>query len=165
MTTTWKTHPSLAGLVLALLLGAPGAAHQAPEPPTVTDEEAAEIERRVRSQCRLPEDTPTAAAPWYFHYELGLELADRDPARAVESLTEAVRRKPESGRAVRLYGMWFRDYLPYFYLARTQAALGHWRCVEDALALSRRSGEIDPEDDEFVELQELEAETRAQGPP
>lgn len=163
MTTDRKTCPWLAGFALALLLGAPGAAHQAPEPPTVTDEEAAQIERRVLSRCRLPEDTSTAAAPWYFHYELGLELADRDPARAVEALSEAVRRKPESGRAVRLYGMWFRDYLPYFHLARTQAALGHWQCVDDALALSRLSGEIDPEDDEFIELQELEAETRAQG--
>lgn len=157
------THPWLTGLALALLLAVPGAAYQAPEPPSLTDEEAAEIERRVLSQCRLPEDTPRATAPWYFHYELALELSDRDPARAVEALTAAVRRKPEPGRSARIYGMWFTDYLPYFHLARTQAALGHWQCVEDALTLSRRKGEIDPEDEEFAELEELEAETRAQG--
>lgn len=164
MTKNWMERAWIVGCALALLVAASSAAgQQAAEPPRLSDEEAAALERKVLSQCQLSPDTPTTLAPWYFHYQLGLELAERDPARAVEALAEAVERRRNPGRTVRLYGMWFRDYLPYFHLARVQAALGNWQCVADAVALSRRSGEIDPEDPEFVELQELEAETRAQG--
>lgn len=131
-------------------------------PEVLSEAEYQEIQRQVLTRCRLSEGTLPHEAPWYFHYEMGLELERRgDPQRALDSLLEAVARRHTPQRQARLYGMWFKDYLPYFTIARLHATLGNWQCVADALAFSREKGEIAPGDDEIIEFQELIQEVSA----
>jgi hypothetical protein len=130
-----------------------------PKRPGVLPEKDAEaIAAVVAARCRLPGPRPRRA-PWYFHYELGLELARRgDPQRALDALVEAVNRRGEPQHDARLYGLWFLDYLPYFHIARAHALLGNWDCAADALALSERKAELSAKDAEYAELKELARE-------
>jgi hypothetical protein len=107
--------------------------------PDYIDPTTADVLRR----CGLSPNQDLDYAPWYFFYELGLELDRQGDARAaLDAFLEATERRPEPGHDVRLYGMWFLDYLPYFRIATIQAELGHWQCAADAAAESERLGEI-----------------------
>ncbi len=125
---------------------------------------------RLRSQvihrCGLPPDIQDAHAPWYFHYELGVSLVSRgDPQRALDALIAATERRPISQRGVRMYGMWFTDYRPYFEIALAHAELGNWACVYDALELSNELGEIKEEDEDFARFRKLWSEAAAHQQP
>jgi hypothetical protein len=140
----------------------PGYARFERQPTVLGEEELAELERRVLARCRLDPDTPPHQAPWYFHYELGLELARRhDPQRALDALIEAAQRRREPQRNVRLYGMWFRDYLPYYQIARAHAELGNWECAADALEVSAHASEISQESAEHDDYLFLREEVRS----
>jgi hypothetical protein len=131
------------------------------EPQRLSDVEYEELRRQVLSRCHLSSDVRSNTTPWYFHYELGLELAKRgDAERALDALLESVSRKADSQRRARIYGMWFQSYLPYFEIARVHAALGHWQCVAGALELSASHGEISVEDREFPEFDSLRLEVK-----
>jgi tetratricopeptide (TPR) repeat protein len=135
-------------------------------PEVLSDLEYQEVQRHVLTRCQLSAETPPRDAPWYFHYELGLELERLgDPQRALDALLEAVTRRHTPQRQARIYGMWFKDYLPYFAIARLQATLGNWQCVADALALSRQTGEVAAGDEELIDFDELATEARAHGKP
>lgn len=124
--------------------------------PRLPEAEVARIRREVLSRCRLPADAKASDAPWYFHYELGLSLAEHgDPQRALDALIDSVDRRPEPQRKARLYGMWFLDYLPYLQIARAHAKLGNRECALDALRLSQDLGEVSPQDRDARELQAL----------
>ena len=61
-----------------LLLGggrAPSFRRYDKKAPHLPEAEAARVRREVLSRCKLAEDSKAGDAPWYFHYELGLELA------------------------------------------------------------------------------------------
>lgn len=132
----------------------------------LSDEEASAVERGVLRRCGLDESTDRATAPWYYHYELGLEMAERgDPQRAVDALVSAVERRDDPERSTRIYGMWFIDYLPYFQIARLHATLGNLDCARDALRLSKQKGEWTPNDDEYDDLQVLELELELEQSP
>jgi hypothetical protein len=136
------------------------------QPTALSEREFQELKNRVASRCNVSPDTDPAKLPWYFHYELGLELAKKgDPQRAVDALIEAVDRRPEPKKNTRMYGMWFTDYLPYFEIAKAHAALGNWQCATDALRLSEGKREIQPQDQFFDELQELKTEAAAHEKP
>jgi hypothetical protein len=112
----------------------------------------------VAARCKLAGPQPRQA-PWYFHYELGLELARRgDPQRALDAFVEAVNRRGDPQHGARLYGLWFLDYVPYFHIARAHALLGNWDCAASALAISRRKAEVSARDAEYAELKELARE-------
>ncbi len=131
------------------------------EPRKLSDQEYEQLRRNVLTQCHLSPDAHSSTAPWYFHYELGLELAKRgDAERALDAFLDSVGRKEDSQRKARIYGMWFRSYLPYFEIARAQAALGHWQCVADALELSASHNEITDGDREFPEFDGLKLEVK-----
>lgn len=134
-------------------------------PEALSEAEYQQVLQHVLARCQLAPDAVPREAPWYFHYEMGLELARRgDPQRALDALIEAVSRRREPQRQARIYGMWFKDYLPYLEIARMHALLGNWQCVADAAAMSRRMGEISSGDEEFFELQELTEEAGAHHP-
>ena len=120
----------------------------------LSDDEVERIREEVLSRCHL--DSETTEAPWYYHYELGLELARRDdPQRALDAFIEATQRRPDPAHRARIYGMWFKDYIPYFYIARAHAELGNWECADDALRLSNQFGEVSSDDAQYSELQDL----------
>jgi tetratricopeptide (TPR) repeat protein len=124
--------------------------------PRLSEDELARIRRDVLSRCRLPADSKAGDAPWYFHYELGLSLAEQgDAQRALDALIDSVDRRPEPQRKARLYGMWFLDYLPYLQIARAHAQLGNKECALDALRLSQELGEVGPGDRDLLELKSL----------
>jgi hypothetical protein len=132
------------------------------KPTVLSDEELNRLRAVVLSRCGLAPATRPAESPWYVHYELGLELERRkDPQRALDAFLEAAARKARPARQSRMYGMWFRDYQPYFEIAKAHVALGNWHCAADALATSERSGEIGASDRGYLELQELKAEVKA----
>jgi hypothetical protein len=111
---------------------------------TLSEDRVRAVAHATLERCGLPPDTVHATAPWYFHYELGLRLAEAgDPQRAVDALLDAAERKPLPVERARMYGMWFIDYRPYLELAAGHAALGNWQCAFSALELSRATGEVD----------------------
>jgi tetratricopeptide (TPR) repeat protein len=129
--------------------------------PRISDEEMARIRRDVLSRCRLPAEQKASDAPWYFHYELGLALAEHgDPQRALDALIDSVDRRPDPQRKARLYGMWFLDYLPYLQIAKAHAQLGNKECALDALRLSQEMGEVSSGDRDLLELKSLLGDVR-----
>ena len=127
-------------------------------PVTISEEELETLRGRVMSRCHVAPGTDPARAPWYFHYELGLELEKRgDPQRALDALIEATNRRPEPRRIARMYGMWFTDYRPYFEIAKMHFALGNRQCAADALRISAGSREVVEGDKNYFDFQELKA--------
>jgi tetratricopeptide (TPR) repeat protein len=140
-----------------LLLGPPdktGFRSYSKTPGSLPEAEARRIESELLSRCQVK--SSPVAAPWYYHYELGMELARRgDPSRALDAFLEAQIRRPDPERGARLYGMWFEDYLPYFQIARAHGALGNWECARSALAASAERREVAPKDPEYAEMAKL----------
>jgi tetratricopeptide (TPR) repeat protein len=129
--------------------------------PTVLSEtELERLKTAVMSRCHVPEGTDLAKAPWYFHYELGLELEKKgDPQRALDAFIAALDRRSSPQQGARMYGVWFIDYLPYFEIAKAHAALGNWECAADALRISADKKETQEGDKRFEEFLELTEET------
>jgi len=141
---------------------APGFKSFTRRPPVLPEAEYETLKKRVMERCNVSPGIAPGQAPWYYHYELGLELAKKgDPQRALDALIEAVDKKPEPQRNARLYGMWFKDYLPYFEIARVHASLGNWECVDDAVTLSQKTLEVGSGDKEQRDLLDLRSEAQA----
>lgn len=122
----------------------------------LSDEELTALQRDVVERSPAFRSVPLGRAPWYFHYEVGLELERQgDPQRALDAFLEAANKKTDSKRRARLYGVWFKDYLPYFAIARTHVTLGNWECAASALQVSQGFHEIGPQDRESGELDGL----------
>jgi len=161
--------------LLALFLVLPVTALQSADPPTrptykqferkpvsLSEEDLAEIRRRIAGRCGLSPGTDLSHAPWYFHYELAEELTRRgDPQRALDALIEATEHRPRPERGARMYGVWFTDYLPYLRIAHLHLQLGNWACAEDALRLSQELQEVSRQDPELQEIEELKQEIAA----
>lgn len=136
----------------------PGYADYERKPVVLSEEEYREVQQRVLSRCGLDRGAKQKA-PWYYYYELGLELAkQQDPQRALDALIEAVERRPDSRHAARMYGMWFIDYLPYFEIAKQHTILGNRECALDALRASEASSEVPPDDERHLDFVSLKAE-------
>jgi hypothetical protein len=131
-------------------------------PTVLSDAELNRLRGVVLSRCGLAPATNPTSAPWYFHYELGLELERRgDPQRALDAFLEAATRKARPARMSRMYGMWFKDYTPYFEIAKAHVALGNWQCAADALHASETAREVGQNEPAYRELQELKSEVKA----
>jgi tetratricopeptide (TPR) repeat protein len=136
------------------------------QPPKLSDTEYQQLRKQVAARCGVPDDVTSSRAPWYFHYELALVLARQgDPQRSVEALIVSTDHKPQPQRQARMYGMWFTDYIPFYWLAREHALLGNWECVTDALEASQKSGEVSERDQEFAEFRALVEEARRHARP
>jgi hypothetical protein len=94
--------------------------------------------------------------PWYFYYESGVELLNEGQAGpALEKLRMTAALKPSSQRSVRMYGMWFVDYLPYYRLSLAYSELEEWSMAWNAIELSERMNEFTPEDPDFLDFTAL----------
>jgi len=127
------------------------------KPTTLSEQDFEALRGRILSRCHVLPDADPARAPWYVHYELGLELEKRgDARRALDALIEATHRRPEPRRNARMYGMWFTEYKPYFEIAKMHFALGNRQCAADALRISAGEREVTEGDKAFGDFQELE---------
>jgi hypothetical protein len=125
----------------------------------LSTEEFESLRHGVLDRCGLPPQTRDATAPWYFHYELGMTMAEKgDPQRALDALIAATDRRPMPQRNARMYGMWFTDYTPYLEIAQAHVQLENWSCAFDALSLSRRLDEVEEGDSDFNRFLELSEE-------
>ncbi len=125
------------------------------KPPLLAEADFRRLQQDVLTGCHLGAGE-AERAPWYFHYELGLELEKRgDHQRALDAFVESASRRAQPQHLARIYGVWFMDYLPYFQIARAHARLGNLECARDAFALSRRLGEDPEKNRDFAELRAL----------
>ncbi|HUF18305.1 MAG TPA: hypothetical protein VMS12_09715 [Thermoanaerobaculia bacterium] len=125
--------------------------------PVLSAEEYAKVRASIAQRCAVPPDAPSQSTPWYFHYELALELERRgDSQRALDAMIDATDRKPDPRLQSRMYGMWFTDYTPYYYIARLHAQLQNWSCAIDALELSKELRELPQSSPLRVEMEALE---------
>lgn len=148
----------LPGAALALILVMPVAARADERGKRVSDEELQRLKEEVRIACELPPAPDARAYPWYFHYELGLKLFERqDWDRVAAALSVALDKRSDPSEHGRTYGMWFLAYRPYFHLGVAELSLGRYGCALDAFKLSRRAGELKDAPDLRSERQALEA--------
>ena len=99
-----------------------------------------------------------AAQEWYDFYADGqTALKNGQPARAVDLLRQAIRRRPEPGKSVPTYGTNFEPrYFPYLRLAEAYLGLEAWDDALKTLETSARFG-VEPASDRAS----LEARARA----
>ncbi len=135
---------------------------QAPEPaPTgrLSEEQYQQIESQVMDRCRLTRGSSPRTYPWYFHYELGLELLEHDdPGRALTSLLDALDKREKPQRFTRTYGMWYLNYAPYYNIGLAHYRLGNYDCAADAFKMSDSFQEIPPSEPGFQEREKLRRE-------
>ena len=159
---TFESKPSAPTTLEASPVAAPRYSLFPRRPPTLPAEEIRALSAQVLTRCGLPPHTDVTQAPWYFFYEVGLELDARgDPQAALDYLITAADRRPRSARFARTYGLWFIDYRPYFEIARSHSELGNWECALDALELSEKMGEVTNKDDDYARFRELLRQARA----
>jgi tetratricopeptide (TPR) repeat protein len=106
------------------------------------------------------------AAPksWYAHY---LDATDKQiPAKeyrkAIASLEQAVKAKPDSALEEQTYGLEFIDYLPYFYQGKCYLALGEYDSAIRFFNLEQAKGKIHQKSALWSELNKLRANAMAQ---
>ena len=80
---------------------------------------------------------------WYSHYELGLEKIGASRwEEAVGHLEQALLLKPAPELNARTYGVWRRDYLPYYHLGLAHYNLGNDEKALEYFELSLAGGAI-----------------------
>jgi tetratricopeptide (TPR) repeat protein len=122
------------------------------------DAEVIQMKEDIRKQCKLPK-TDEHQYPWYYHYELGLALQKKsDWQRALDSFINALDDRDRPQKFSRIYGMWFIDYYPYYYIGLAHYNLGNWKCADSSFLLSQMMEDIPRDSDEFRNLVELKAD-------
>lgn len=116
----------------------------------------AAIRDLVLRRCGLSGKLAENRLPWYFHYEFGMALiGEGESQHAIEPLQMSANLRATPGRGVRMYGMWFINYLPYFQISLAYSELGDWPNAWNAILMSEELSEFTPQDagyEEFVEL-------------
>ena len=84
-----------------------------------------------------------AVRDWYDYYEDGKQQAARGRCKeALASLAQARRLKPSSELHVRLYGIVFIDYVPYYYEGVCQVKTGDFKAALQSFAAEEKQGVI-----------------------
>ena len=111
-------------------------------PPAVSGKRR-EVLEQVQARCGLAEDKVKTLYPWYFDYEVSQEFLKMGEYEAgVQYLYRALDKKTTPQERVRLYGMWFSDYHPYFLLAQAFYHMGSYACAEEALGQSLKQEDL-----------------------
>lgn len=123
------------------------------------ESEVAQMKEEIRQRCRLPKASENSY-PWYYHYELGLALKGKDDwQRALDSFISALDDRDRPQKFSRIYGMWFVDYYPYYYIGLAHYHLGNWKCADSSFLLSQMMEDIPKESTEFRNLLEFKADS------
>lgn len=125
----------------------------------LSDPEVVQLKEEIRKQCRLPK-ADERTYPWYYHYELGLALKQKDDwQRALDSFISALDNRDRPQKFSRIYGMWFIDYYPYYYIGLAHYHLGNWKCADSSFQLSQMMEDIPKDSVEFRDLAEFKADS------
>lgn len=125
----------------------------------LSEEQYQQIESQVMDRCRLTRGSSLRTYPWYFHYELGLELLKHDdPNRALTSLLDALDKREKPQRLTRTYGMWYLNYSPYYNIGLAHYRLGNYDCAADAFKMSDSFRELSPSEAGYQERDKLRRE-------
>lgn len=128
------------------------------KPFLLSDDELAVMKEQVRRQCKLPKKDERSY-PWYYHYELGLALQQKnDWQRALDSFISALDRQEQPKKSARIYGMWFLDYYPYYNIGLAHYRLQNWKCAAESFRLSQTLEDISTNKKEFRSLLEYQDE-------
>jgi hypothetical protein len=108
----------------------------------------------VRKELGLPND-PIGIYPWYFYYERAVKYLEESQWReAMLYLSESLLRKPEPKKNARRYGVWFKDYTPYLYLAYVSMKMDNLAIAKEAFQLSQAYGISDTNDIIYAKVKE-----------
>ena len=83
-----------------------------------------------------------------------------DWERALESFINALDDRDKPQKFSRIYGMWFIDYYPYYYIGLAHYNLGNWKCADSSFLLSQMMEDIPRNSKEFQSLVEFKAEAK-----
>ena len=123
------------------------------------DSEVVQMKEEIRLRCRLPK-ADEHSYPWYYHYELGIAMKGKDDwQRALDSFISALDDRDRPQKFSRIYGMWFIDYYPYYYIGLAHYHLGNWKCADASFLLSQMMEDIPKDSVEFRNLLEFKADT------
>jgi tetratricopeptide (TPR) repeat protein len=104
----------------------------------------------------------THAAPrsWYEYYLTARDklIPAKDCTRAVEALDQAVKIKSDSALNEQTYGLYFVDYLPYFYKGKCHFALGDYNTAMRMFNIEEKAGKIQQREELWKEMRRLHAE-------
>ena len=124
---------------------------------SLTPEHVEAIRLAVLKRCGLSNKLRDNKLPWYFHYEIGIDLARAgDAGHSLDAFLMSANLREESRRRARMYGMRHVDYLPYYRIAAAHASLGNWESAYDALLASENFGEFTPEDSDYENFAALD---------
>jgi hypothetical protein len=108
-----------------------------------------------------------AAAPagavkdWYDFYQDGKQQADRGRCKeALADLAQARRLKPSSELQVRLYGLVFIDYVPYYYEGVCHVKTGDFKAALAAFDAEEKQGAIQKNRELHASLGRLRGEAK-----
>jgi tetratricopeptide (TPR) repeat protein len=108
-----------------------------------------------------------AAAPawavrdWYDFYQDGKQQADRGRCKeALANLAQARRLKPSSELEVRLYGLVFIDYVPYYYEGVCHVKAGDFKAALAAFDAEEKQGAIQKNRPLYASLGRLRGEAK-----
>ena len=109
----------------------------------------------VRKELGLPNE-PIGIYPWYFYYERSLKYIEESQWReAMLYLSESLLRKPEPKKNARRYGVWFKDYTPYMYLAYAAMKIDNLTIAKESWHISQVYGVADSADPIYEKIKEL----------
>ncbi len=128
------------------------------KPYVLPDEEVKQMKEDIRQRCNLPK-ADEHTYPWYYHYELGLGLKQKnDWQRALDSFISALDFRDRPQKFSRIYGMWFIDYYPYYNIGLAHYHLQNWKCAEDSFRLSQMFEDLPSSSADYKKMLEMKSE-------
>ncbi|HEY7162781.1 MAG TPA: hypothetical protein VH815_16080 [Acidobacteriota bacterium] len=125
------------------------------------EEEVQQMKEDIRQRCNLPK-ADEHTYPWYYHYELGLGLKQKnDWQRALDSFISALDFRDKPQRFSRIYGMWFIDYYPYYNIGLAHYHLQNWKCAEDSFRLSQMFEDLPSTSSEYKKMMQMKSEAES----
>jgi tetratricopeptide (TPR) repeat protein len=125
------------------------------------EEEVQQMKEDIRQRCNLPK-ADERTYPWYYHYELGLGLKQKnDWQRALDSFISALDFRDKPQRFSRIYGMWFIDYYPYYNIGLAHYHLQNWKCAEDSFRLSQMFEDLPSNSQDYKKMMQMKSEAES----
>jgi hypothetical protein len=102
-----------------------------------------------------------AVKDWYDFYEDGKQQVSRGHCKeAIASFAQARRLKPSSELEVRLYGLVFTDYVPYYYEGVCQVKAGDFKAALQAFETEEKQGAIQKNRSLYADLGRLRGQAK-----